>query len=59
MAAKKKLTDEQLADEFTAMAVAHLDKLPAAERKMRLREFGKRVASGCAAVSKRQLGSTQ
>jgi len=53
MAARKKLTDEQLAVEFTAMAVAHLDKLPPAERKMRLREFSKRVTSGCAAVSKR------
>jgi hypothetical protein len=45
-AAKKKLTDERLAEEFTAMAVRHLDKLPRAEREEKIREFSKRLAKG-------------
>lgn len=56
MAKEKKLTDEQLAEEFTAMAVQHLDKLSPEEREGRIKEFSRRVATSCG--SKRGRGTS-
>jgi hypothetical protein len=44
MAKKTKLTDEQVADKLTAMAMEHLKDLPEAEREARIAEFGRRVS---------------
>lgn len=46
MPKKSRLTDEQLADEFTAIAAKHLDKLSPEERERRIQAFEKRISSG-------------
>jgi hypothetical protein len=57
MPKRVKLTEEQLADEFTAIAVKHLDKLPADEREHRIQAFQKRISSGAKPVGPRAAPS--
>jgi len=57
MARKKKLTDEQIASEFTAMAMKHLKDLPESEREARIAEFGRRVSSSRASRPVRATSS--
>lgn len=57
MPKKVRLTDEQLADEFTAIAVKHLDKLPADERERRIQAFEKRISSAAKPVGPRAAPS--
>ena len=57
MPKKVRLTDEQLADEFTAIAVKHLDKLPADERERRIQAFEKRISSGAKPARSRATSS--
>ncbi len=45
MPKKISLTDEQLADQFTAIAVKHLDQLSPDERERRIQAFEKRISS--------------
>ena len=45
--ATKKRTNEEIADELTAIAVAHLDTLSPEEREARIQAFEKRVATSC------------
>jgi hypothetical protein len=44
MPKKVTLTEEQLADKFTAIAVKHLDKLSPDERERRIQAFEKRIS---------------
>jgi hypothetical protein len=44
MPKKVRLTEEQLADKFTAIAVKHLDKLSPDERERRIQAFEKRIS---------------
>ncbi len=53
MATRKKLTDEELADRLTDIAVEHLDTLSAEERRQRVAAFEKSVTTSC---GKRQSG---
>lgn len=50
MAENKKKTDEEIADELTAIAVEGLDKLSPEEREKRIVAFEKRVATSCRAA---------
>lgn len=45
MADTKIRSAEEIADELTAIAVEHLDKLPPEEREKRVQAFEKRVAT--------------
>jgi hypothetical protein len=45
MPKKINLTDERLADEFTAIAVKHLDHLSPDEREYRIQAFEKRISN--------------
>jgi hypothetical protein len=42
------LTDEQLANKLTALAVKHLNKLPPKERGKKIQAFEKRIATSSA-----------
>ena len=45
MPKRVKLTEEQLADKFTAIAVKHLDQLSPDDRERRIQAFEKRISS--------------
>jgi len=47
MADERRRTAEEIAEELTEIAVAHLDTLSADEREKRIQAFEKRVATSC------------
>ena len=57
MARKSKLTDQQIAEELTALAMEQLKDLPPSEREARIAEFGRRVSNARASRSARATSS--